>query len=43
MCRKAGGWRIDDVTFDGLSVIENYLAQFDHVIQHLAPRLAESP
>lgn len=33
MRRKAGGWRIYDVTFDGLSVIENYRAQFDRVIQ----------
>jgi phospholipid transport system substrate-binding protein len=33
MRRKAGGWRIYDVTFDGLSVIENYRAQFDHVVQ----------
>ncbi len=33
MRRKAGGWRIYDVAFDGLSVIDNYRAQFDHVIQ----------
>lgn len=31
--RKAGAWRVYDVSLDGLSVIENYRAQFDHVIQ----------
>jgi phospholipid transport system substrate-binding protein len=33
MRRKVGSWRVYDVAFDGLSVIENYRAQFDHVIQ----------
>lgn len=33
MRRRAGVWRIRDVTLDGISVVENYRAQFDHVIQ----------
>lgn len=33
MRRRAGAWRIRDVTLDGISVVENYRAQFDHVIQ----------
>ncbi|MGH6690471.1 MAG: MlaC/ttg2D family ABC transporter substrate-binding protein [Gammaproteobacteria bacterium] len=33
MRRRAGAWRIRDVTLDGISVVDNYRAQFDHVIQ----------
>jgi phospholipid transport system substrate-binding protein len=33
MRRKRDGWRIHDVALDGFSVIDNYRAQFDHVIQ----------
>jgi phospholipid transport system substrate-binding protein len=38
MRRKAGVWRAYDVSFDGLSVIENYRAQFDRVIQRSSYR-----
>jgi phospholipid transport system substrate-binding protein len=33
MRRTSGGWRVHDVALDGFSVIENYRAQFDRVIQ----------
>lgn len=33
MRRRAGAWRIHDIALDGISVVENYRAQFDHVIQ----------
>jgi phospholipid transport system substrate-binding protein len=33
MRRRAGAWRIYDVALDGISVVDNYRAQFDHVIQ----------
>ena len=33
MRRRAGAWRIYDVALDGISVADNYRAQFDHVIQ----------
>lgn len=33
MRRRAGAWRIRDVALDGISIVENYRAQFDHVIQ----------
>jgi phospholipid transport system substrate-binding protein len=33
MRRRARAWRIHDITLDGISVVDNYRAQFDHVIQ----------
>jgi phospholipid transport system substrate-binding protein len=33
MRRRAGAWRIRDFALDGISVVDNYRAQFDHVIQ----------
>lgn len=33
MRRRAGAWRIRDIALDGISVVDNYRAQIDHVIQ----------